>query len=170
VTDTEVREHALEPLRAALLARARVDAETERAAAEDEGRRAVEAARGQADAVLAEARARGEADAAGLLAAERAQARRAGRGVVLAAQRAAYDDLCRGARTAVAELLADPDRRRRLSAIVGDRLGEGATVRDHSAGGVMAESPDGRRIDASVDALVDAAITNLDVGQLWAAR
>jgi len=35
---------------------------------------------------------------------------------------------------------------------------------------VMAESPDGRRIDASVDALVDAAITNLDVEQLWAAR
>ena len=170
MTDTEVREHALEPLRAALLARARVDAETERAAAEDEGRRAVEAARCQADAVLAEARARGEADATGLLAVERAQARRTARGVVLAAQRAAYEDVCRAARTAVAELLADPDRRRRLSATVRDRLGEGATVRDHSAGGVMAESPDGRRIDASVDALVDAAITNLDVGQLWAAR
>lgn len=170
MTDVEVREHALEPLRSALLARARADADDERAAAEDEGRRVVEGARAQADAVLAEARTRGEADATGLLAVEGAQARRTARAVVLAAQRASYDELCRRARAAVADLLADPDRRRRLAVTVRERLGEGATVRDDPAGGVVAESPDGRRIDASVDALVAAAMSELDLEQLWVAR
>jgi vacuolar-type H+-ATPase subunit E/Vma4 len=170
MNDVEVREHALEPLRIALLARARTDADNQRAAAEDEGRRDVEAARREADAALAEARSRGESDAAGMLAVERAQARRTARAVVLAAQHAAYDDLCRHARAAVADLLADPDRHRHLAETVRERLGEGAVVRDDPAGGVVAESPDGRRIDASVDALVTAAIGELDLEQLWAAR
>ncbi len=111
MTDTEVRKQALEPLTATLLARARADADGERAAARQEGERVVEAARDQADAVLAQARALGEADAAAILAAER----------------------------------------------------------DHPAGGVVAVSPDGRRIDASLDALVDAALAELDLEQLWAA-
>lgn len=170
MTDVEVRENALEPLRAALLARARADADNQRAAAEDAGRRVVEAAQREADAALDEARSRGEADAAGLLAVERAQARRTARAVVLAAQRAAYDELCRQARAAVADLLADPDRHRRLAVTVRERLGDGAIVRDDPAGGVVAESPDGRRIDASVDALVGTAMGELDLEQLWAPR
>ncbi len=160
MNDVEVREHALEPLRIALLARARTDADNQRAAAEDEGRRVVEAARREADAALAEARSRGEADAAGMLTVERAQARRTARAVVLAAQHAAYDELCRQARAAVADLLADPDRHRGLAVIVRERLGDGAVVRDDPAGGVVAESPDGRRIDASVGALVTAAMSD----------
>ncbi len=170
MNDVGVRERALDPVRIALLARARTDAGNQRAAAEDEGRRVVEAARREADAALAEARSRGEADAAGMLAVERAQARRSARAVVLAAQHAAYDELCRRARAAVADLLADPDRHRRLAANVRERLGDGAVVRDDPAGGVVAESPDGRRIDASVDALVAAAVNALDLEQLWAAR
>ena len=68
MTDIEIREQALEPVRAALLARAQADASTMRTSAEDEGRRAAAAARDQADAILAQARALGEADAAALLA------------------------------------------------------------------------------------------------------
>jgi hypothetical protein len=170
VTDTEVRKQALEPLTAALLARARADADGERAAAEQEGQQLVATATGEAEALLANAQALGEADAAGLLAADRAQARRAARGVVLGAQRAAYDELRHRSRAAVAELLANPERHRRLAVTVRDRLGEGATARDHPAGGVVAESPDGRRIDASVDALVEAALAGLDLEQLWAAQ
>lgn len=169
MTDTEVRKQALEPLTAALLARAQADADGERAAARQEGQRVVEAARDQADGVLAQARALGEADAAVMLAAERARARSAARGVVLAAQRAAYDELRDQARTAVAGLLADPASRGRLAASMRDRLGDGATVRDHPAGGMIAESPDGRRIDASLDALLDAALAELDLEQLWTA-
>lgn len=170
MTDIEVRENALEPLRAALLGRARADADNQRTAAEDAGRRVVEVAQREADAALDEARSRGAADAAGLLAVERAQARRTARAVVLAAQRAAYYELCRQARAAVADLLADPDRHRHLAVTVRERLGDGAIVHDDPAGGVVAELADGRRIDASVDALVAAAIGELDLEQLWAPR
>jgi vacuolar-type H+-ATPase subunit E/Vma4 len=169
VTGTGVRKQALEPLTATLLARARADADGERTTARQEGQRAVEAARDQADAVLAQARALGEADAAAMLAAERARARSAARGEVLAAQRAAFDELRDQARTAVAGLLADPVSRGRLAASMRTRLGDGATVRDHPAGGVVAESPDGRRIDACLDALLDAALAELDLEQLWTA-
>lgn len=170
MTDAEERTQALQPLTVALLARARADADGERAAAELEGEQALATATRRAGDLLARAQALGEADAAELLAADRAQARRAARGLVLAAERAAYDELRRRSCAAVAVLLADPERQRRLALIVRDRLGDGATVRNHPAGGVVAESPDGRRIDASVDALVDAALAGMDLGQLWAAK
>ncbi len=168
MTETEVRRQALEPLTVTLLARAQAGADGERAAAEQEGQRVVAAAASQAEASLAHAQALGEADAAGLLAADRATSRRAARAVVLAAQRAAYDELRHRSRAAVAGLLADPERHHRLAVTVRDRLGEGATVRDHPAGGVMGEAPDGRHIDASVGALVEAALAGIDLGQLWA--
>lgn len=170
MTDTDVRKQALEPLTDALLARAQADADGARAAAEHEAQQVVATATSRAEALLTHAQALGEADAAGLLAADRATSRRAARAVVLSAQRAAYDELRRRSRAAVAGLLADPERHRRLAVTVRDRLGEGATVRDHPAGGVVATSPDGRHIDASVDALVEAALAGIDLRQLWAAQ
>lgn len=160
---------ALEPLRAALIARARAEAGRVRAAAAEDGRQVLAGARDEAAALVADARAQGEADAAALLAVERSHARRVARGAVLAAQRAVYDELRERARIAVRALLADPDRRARLATVVRGRLGDHAVVRDRPDGGLVAESPDGRGVDASVEALVDSALADLDLEQLWAA-
>jgi vacuolar-type H+-ATPase subunit E/Vma4 len=163
------REAALQPLRAALIARANDEAAEARAAAEDRGRQAAAAAHSQAAVVLAAARAHGEADAAALLAAERARVRRTARGVVLAAQRAVYDELRRQAGEAVRQLLDDPAQRERLVAAVGRQLGAQAAFREQPDGGVIAETPDGRSIGASVGALVERAVADLDLEPLWAA-
>jgi len=159
---------ALEPLRAALLARARAEADGVRAAAEDDAREVLAAARDEAEALLADARARGAADAAALDAVELARRRRAARGVVLRAQRAAYDDLRSRACAAVQMLLADPDLHAHLADAVRGGLGDRAIVRDRPDGGVVAQTPDGRSIDGSVTALVDGALAELDLEQLWA--
>ncbi len=165
---TSTRDAALEPLRAALIARALAEAAEERASADEDGQRALAAAQQQADAVLADARAQGERDAAALLAAERARSHRSARGIVLGAQRAAYDELREQARAAVRDLLADPARRARLEAIARGRLGDHAVAHEQPGGGLVAETSDGRRVDASVHALVDSAVANLDLEQLWA--
>ena len=170
MTDVVAHGAALEPLRASLTARANREAEAMRAAADEDGRRAVAAAREQAAAVLAEARARGAADAAALLADERARARRAARSVVLDAQRAAYHELREQAHQSVRRLLDDPRWRKRLITAIGRELGGSAVIREHPAGGVIAEASDGRSVDASADALVEGVLANLDLEQLWAAR
>jgi len=159
---------SLEPLRAALIARAESDAAQIRAQAEQEGQMAVAAARDQAAALLAAARSEGAITASQLLAAEQYKARRAARRVVLTAQRAAYEQLREHSRDAVRRLLVDPTRRGELIATVQERLGDRAVVRDVPDGGLVAEAPDHRRIDATVAALVDAAITALDVEAMWA--
>ena len=63
----------------------------------EDGQETIAGARKQADALLADARAQGETEGAALLAVDRARARRTARSVVLAAQRAAYDELHRQA-------------------------------------------------------------------------
>lgn len=170
MTDALAQQAALEPLRAALLARAQSQADRLRAAGEEEGRRAVDAAQQQADSVLARARAHGQADAAELRATEHARARRAARAVVLQAQRAAYDELCRQAGQAVGRLLADPGHHDRLTALVRGRIGDEAVIREGPGGGILAQTPDGLGLDASVGALVQRGLGDLDVGQLWAPR
>lgn len=169
MTGADLLDQALEPLATTLRARAAAIATAERDAADREGQRLVAQACAQAETVLAEAQRLGAADAAGLLEVERSRARRAARDVVLAARRAAYDELRRRCRVALAELVSDPGRHRRLADAVRGRLGEGATVHDHPSGGVVGVSPDGRSVDASVDALVDSALAGIDVEQLWAA-
>jgi vacuolar-type H+-ATPase subunit E/Vma4 len=159
---------ALEPLREALLRRADAAADALRAAAERDARAATDAARRDAAAVLARARAEGQADAALRQAEDRSRARRDARRVVLAAQRAVYDELRTQARAAVRELLAEPEAQRRLAALVRARLAPDARVRPHPSGGVVGELPDGRRVDASVDALVEQALAGLDLAPLWA--
>jgi vacuolar-type H+-ATPase subunit E/Vma4 len=159
---------ALEPVGQALLASAREQAERIGADAADEGRRILQAARAQAAGLLAAAREQGEAEAAALAALERSRSRGAARTVVLAAQRAAFEELRERARAEVRALLADPEQHQRLVAVVTGRLGGQATVHDRLGGGVVAETADGRLVDAGVDALVDRAMAGLDLGDLWA--
>jgi len=158
---------ALAPLRTALLTLAESEARARTESSEAEGRELLEAARRQRDRVLQEARTRGEADGALRLSAERARVQREARRVVLAAQRSAYDDLRQQAVTAVRELVEEPAARARLTAVLHHRLGAQAVIRDHPAGGLVGEAGDGRVIDASVDALVDLALTSLDLESLW---
>ena len=119
--------------------------------------------------MIAEARARGLDDARALLAVERARGRLVARNFVLNAQRASYDELSRAARTAVRDLLEEPTERDRLATLLRGQLGDGVIIRDHPEGGLVAEGPDGRTIDASVPALVEQAVADLDLEQLWKA-
>jgi vacuolar-type H+-ATPase subunit E/Vma4 len=157
----------LEPLRSALLTQARRDADRLRAAADSEAAAAVAAAEAEAAALVDRARVQGESDARGLQAQERARQRRADRAVVLEAERAAYDELTRRSRDAVRELLADADNRARLALVLTDRLGPGASVTELPDGGMHAEDVEGRSVDASVAALVQGALSQLDVTRLW---
>jgi len=159
---------SLEPLEQALIRRANATADAARADAEEQARATTAAAEQQAEALLAQARAEGEADAAELQAADLGRSRREARGILLAAQRAVYDELRSRAQAAARTLLADPEQQRPLVALVQAQLGPHATVRDHPAGGVIAEAPGGRRIDASVDVLVERVLTGSDLEQLWA--
>jgi vacuolar-type H+-ATPase subunit E/Vma4 len=159
---------ALEPLRAALLAQAAAEADRIRADAEAEARRRVDAARREAGQLVADARARGAAEAGWILAAEEASARRAARAVVLTAQREAWEHLREESCAAVRALLRDPAVRARLAARLTERL-PGATVHDLVDGGLAAETPDGRSIDASVEALVAQALPVIEGERLWSA-
>lgn len=158
---------ALAPLRTALLAEAEAEARARTESAEAEERQLLEAARRQRDRVLQEARMRGEADGALRLSTERARVQREARGLVLAQQRAAYDDLRREASTAIRELFEQPAERARLAAVLRHRLGADAVIHDHPTGGLVGEARDGRVVDASVDAVVDLALTSLDLESLW---
>jgi vacuolar-type H+-ATPase subunit E/Vma4 len=161
---------SLEPLEQALLRRATDAADAIRADAAREAAAAVEAAQREAAATVAQARAEGEADAARRQAEDRGGAHRAARGIVLAAQRAVYDELRAQARAVVRELLAEPDTHRRLVALVQAQLGTQADAQPHPSGGIVGEARDGRRVDASVDALVERVVGELDLDPLWAPR
>ncbi len=165
---TESRSAALQPLRAALLDHAHAEAHRIRAAAEEEGQQALAAARSAAAALLGGARDQGIADAAAVIDLQRAKLRRTVRDVVLAAHRDVYDDLRQRARAAVRSSLSEPVRRGRLAEMLRARLGTESTVRDHPDGGLIAQTPDGRSVDASVEALVAGALADLDLEQLWA--
>ncbi len=157
----------LRPLRAALLATARDDAERSVRAAEAAAGDRVAEARTRADALLAEARARGAAEAATMVATEAAAAQRAARRVVLTAQREVYERLRKAGGAAVRDLLTDDDTRTRLAATLRSRLGGDAEVAATPDGGLRATAPDGRAVDASVATLVDLALDTLDGEALW---
>jgi hypothetical protein len=136
---------ALEPVRRALLDRARADAAATRATAEARAEAVLTRARAEAERLVAEARAQGEADGAIVLATTRARARRQARSVVLAAQRSAYEELRRQARAEARRLVGDGDR---TSGTAGE----------------------GRRIVWSTDTLADEAVDGLgaELEKLWA--
>jgi hypothetical protein len=148
---------ALAPVRAALLAAARRDADATVAAADADAAATLADARRRADAVLAEAREQGVAEAAAELAAARAGALRDARAAVLAARRDAYEQLRAAARQAVAEFAAAPGVRDRLVARVHAALGPAAEITDAPGGGVVGRSGR-RRIDLSAAGFADRAV------------
>ena len=157
----------LAPLRAALLARARAAADELVAAAEDERASALSDAQREVDELLARARDQGHADGEELFASERATGRASDQARLLAAQRSVYDSLRSRIAHQVRDLLAGPGAHDRLVAALVDRLGEEVAVVDVPDGGVVARTPDGRSIDASVAALVDSALADQDLTPLW---
>jgi vacuolar-type H+-ATPase subunit E/Vma4 len=153
----------LAPVRDSLLARARAEAQRVRAEAAAEAAAGLAQARRQASAILADAREQGERDGAAIAAAAAARARRRARGVVLAAQRRAYETLRQRCRSAASDLRHDPDYQRlreRLVRLAQERVGPGAVTREATDGGVVAEA-DRRRADCSLAALADRALDAL---------
>jgi hypothetical protein len=161
--NVEPMSDALAPVRAALLAGARATAEAAIAAADAEACRTIGAARAEAEHLLAEARAKGEADAEVVRLAERARARRTARALTLAANNDAYETLRRCSREALLRQ-AQPELTAALTAHARQALGDSARVAPHPDGGVIGELA-GVRVDCSVDALVDRAMS-LHAGQL----
>lgn len=153
----------LAPLREALLARARTDADATLARADEAARATVEQAQAEAAAILAEARAKGAQEADAVAAAERARASRAAREVVMTAQRQAYEALRDQARSAVAELRRDdayPHLRDALTARVHAELGAEAVVEELPDGGVVGRVP-GRSLRFALADLADHLVDRL---------
>jgi hypothetical protein len=151
---------ALAPVREALLARARADADRIRVEGSASAARVLSAAGELADRILTDARREGEAAAATALAAERARIRRQARATVLAARREAYEHLRAQARTAVGELAREADLVAGLGAAVRAALGDGAQIVEVDSGGVVGEAG-GRRLDCSLTGFADRAVTEL---------
>ena len=169
MTTTEAPTTGLEPVRAALLRRSRDAAAVLVKAAEDEGRIAVADAERQAAAVVEAARQLGLTEGADLLAADLAAARRRARARVLAEQRGLFEEVRRQARHTVLEVVNRPGNRARLTERLRATLGDTAVVEDTADGGLSAHTPDGRSVDASIGALADSALDQLDMGALWTA-
>lgn len=161
----------LRPVGAALLARARADAERVLADADAEAAEVVARAETEAEAIRAEARAQGEADAAGVLATERARARRQARAVILLAQREALEGLRTQVLRELPVLRSDPAYGTWSSGLtdwVRAVLGADALVTEHPDGGVVGEVS-GRRVAFTLVGLADQALDALgsDVEGLW---
>lgn len=172
VRTADVQVDPLSVLRAALLDHAHSDAAATLADADAVAASTLATARAEAEALLAEARARGAADGAVVLAAERARAARGARALVLAARRAAYDELRQQARDAVSGLRHDPSYPALLDALrerAFRDLGPDATLREHARGGIVGESG-GRRAVYVLDDLADGIVERLgdDLDGLWA--
>ncbi len=160
---------ALTPVREALVSRARTDAGRLGVEAAADAARLIADARHQAEQILIEARTRGHADAAAVRAVEQVRARRAGRSTVLAAQRAAYEDLVSHVEAELAQRYTGPALRAALLGRVRRVLGEAAVVTDAPGGGVLGRL-DGRRVEYTPAALAARAVEALDdtVVGLWA--
>ncbi len=161
----------LDPVRTALLAQARADADALLAEADAEASESLARARAEADAIRAAARAQGEADAAALLESERTRARRRARAAVLAAQRDVHDELRARVLRELPGLRADPaygawcERLRERARAV---LGADARVAESPYGGVVGEQA-GRRAEWTLVGLADQALAALgaDLEGLW---
>jgi vacuolar-type H+-ATPase subunit E/Vma4 len=161
------QQRALDPLREALVEAARAEATRLTRSAAEEGRAAVANAREQAAQVLAVAATEGEAEGRELAALATARAEQRARTALLEARHAAYAQLVDACERAVAAALREPDQRSALHRALRARLGADVTVRDTADGGLRAEAPDGRAVDASVAALVARALEGLDLEGLW---
>lgn len=162
---------ALEPLRTALLADARAEAERIEAEAHAEAAARVAAAEAEAAALVERARAEGEAAAELEVAHDRAEAQRHARVLRLAAQRAVYEELRRQTLAGAAALHGTARYRAlldRLRNAAQTQLGSEAHVEPAACGGVVGRS-DGRSVDYSLDALVERALAGLggDAAEVW---
>jgi vacuolar-type H+-ATPase subunit E/Vma4 len=161
---------ALLPVRAALLAHAHEDADRAVHEARVDADAALARARDEARAAVDQARAEAETDAVTALAVDQGRARRRARSLVLAAQRAAYDDLVAAARDGVRALLDDEHWPRMSDALVRrvrEALGPDAQV-EPVADGVVGRAGE-RVLDLRLAALADAAVEALgpEVEGLW---
>jgi hypothetical protein len=162
---------ALAPVRAAMLRRAREQADEIIGQARRQAADAVTGARAGADEDVVRAREAGVAQAAPLAAAVRNQRRREVRATVLAAQRAAYEELREQVRAAVSELRDEPGYGallERLKRSARRAAGPAATLTEDPAGGIVAHGP-GVVVDCSLPRLADAAVDALgaDTDWLW---
>jgi vacuolar-type H+-ATPase subunit E/Vma4 len=159
---------ALAPVRDALLAAARRDADAVRERSAAAAARTLSAARDAAAQIRAEARARGVEDAATAMASERSRARRRAHAAVLAARREEYESLRTAARSALAELRDDdgyPLLRQHMADAARRLLGPEAQLTEATDGGVIGRAA-GRRLDLSLagfaDRAVDAVVADVD--------
>ena len=162
----------VDPVREALLADARREAEEVRATAERDAAVAVRTAHDEAERMEAAARADGEAEARAVAAAELAMARRRARELVLAARRDAYQRAVTEARRAASELrrvagyaaLVDG-----LSELARGQLGHDAVVSiDDEVGGVVAQAGS-RSVDYRLPVIAERCLAALGpkVEALW---
>lgn len=154
-----------------MLEMARSEADRVLAAARDEADALLRRARDDASRAIGMAVAQGRADAAPLAAAERSRGRARARSIMLAAQRAAYDQLCRQILAGAGQLRGEPGYGpllARLTAMATRAAGPGATVVYPPAGGVLARSGQ-VVVDCSLPALADRAVQALgdQVRDLW---
>jgi vacuolar-type H+-ATPase subunit E/Vma4 len=164
-------EQALAPVRTWLLDAARADADAllAQAAAEAEARLA--RAQAEAAALVETARAEGEALGTEAAARELTRARREARARLLRAQADLLDRLREQARAAVLALRADagyPALVEQLTARARAVLGPDAAVTEADLGGVVGQAGS-RRVDLSLPALAEWAIADLgaEVTRLW---
>ncbi|MFJ8962685.1 hypothetical protein ACIRG5_25165 [Lentzea sp. NPDC102401] len=166
---TAQQQEALAPVRTALLATARAEADRDLASAHLDADAALASARARARSILDAAAEEGRADAATLIAAEHEKARRRARAIELAAQRESYDELLQRVTAAVARAFAEPDRRDQLVTAIHVQLGPGAIVRDTPGGGLTGAVA-GRLVDFGARAVAGRAVDALgdEVRALWA--
>jgi len=164
---------ALEPVRTALRAVARAEADEVLRDARRRRKELLADARRTADEMLTAARADGESEATAAVNARLAQSRRDARRIVLRAQRDLYDELRQRCRVAAAGLAADPgheELRRHLAARALAQLGPEATLCDSVDGGIVA-SAGSRRLDLTLPMLAEQALSRsgAEVAELWTA-
>jgi vacuolar-type H+-ATPase subunit E/Vma4 len=163
----------LETARDALLADARATANDARAEAQAAAAGRLDAARREADAIVARAREQGDAEGRERGALEEGVARTLARMEVLAARREAYEELRRQARAAVLRLRDDPGYPQlldRLAAAARRDLGDDALLeRDPGDAGGVRASRGSRRVDHTLVALADRCVDDLGVAlqRLW---
>jgi vacuolar-type H+-ATPase subunit E/Vma4 len=164
---------SLDPVRAALLAEARTEADRLVSEAEERAATYVAHAEEEKTALVRRARAEGEAAAELESASELAQARRRARTFVLEARRAVYEDARREAHAAAQRLRSESRYEQlidRLAAQVKEELGPDAELElDPPEGGVLGRLGN-RRVDHTLPALVERCLDECgdDLERLWA--
>jgi vacuolar-type H+-ATPase subunit E/Vma4 len=160
----------LSPVRQALLAEARAQADALLAEADADVEEMVSAASTQAAEMRSQAREQGTADAGRYLAAERARSRREARQVVLQAQRRAWEELRRRCHEAVLILREDSSYQDRLADVVERSTqshGPDVVVEERSDGVVLENSR--RRTSYTLTDLAESALhrRGRDIEGLW---